>query len=205
MMKVLLPVTLLFAFGMASVASAIPVTYAFAGMLGTGLPINSDYDDALIEGTFTFDDEDRVNTGFHPGYRATDWNISVLGGDDPVGFVSSLEMDDAFTIVLNRSTNQVEIAFTEDLSDVPGARFSNSRHSILVRFDVGLDIVSNTEWSDFSAQSFAPNSGFENGTLQFTGGQIPHSITSASLVLVPEPGTATLLMFGLAVASVRRK
>lgn len=65
--------------------------------------------------------------------------------------------------------------------------------------------MTNTEWSDFSAQSFAPDSGFENGTLQFTGGQIPHAITSASLALVPEPGTATLLMFGLALASARRK
>ncbi|MFK7897406.1 MAG: PEP-CTERM sorting domain-containing protein [Myxococcota bacterium] len=194
---------LLFSVGAALPAAALPITYVFAGELGTGLGINTDFDGAEIVGSLTFDDEDRVNTGFDLGYRLTGWNLSVLGGNDAVEFESSGEVSDRGTIVMERATDLVSIGIVEDLTGDSGGRFSNA-HSILLRFDPGFDIDTSTTWSDFPDQVFAAGGGFLSGTLQFTGGQFPHAFTDASLVVVPEPGTGMLLMFGLALVGARR-
>ncbi|MBS3824653.1 MAG: hypothetical protein KGY53_12250 [Wenzhouxiangellaceae bacterium] len=165
-----------------------------------GLGVNSDYKNATFSGFFEIDlDNPKNDASSARFYDFTSWEIELVPAppnpdDAPViRFASDRETDDTGRILLERSSNLLNINIQED--NAP-----SSRRSLSVRFDPAFDFVSNTLFEELLTadnQSFTTEPAFVSGSLQFAVSQSPTSVLDSSLAISQSQDAATRYVDGI--------
>ncbi|NND53341.1 MAG: VPLPA-CTERM sorting domain-containing protein [Gammaproteobacteria bacterium] len=188
---------------LSGVSNAAPITLSLNGTLDTGsLSIHQDFINAPFSGTLEFDLSTRqIQSGnSNPFYELTSWSILVTGDNsNSLLLESSGEALDAGVLTLSTSSDIVQLEIDEDINT---GGSTNLDRTLRLQFDPQLNITVDTTFEDLGNLLFLPPSSL----LQFSTSQVPMTVASANLSVVPIP--AAVWLFGSALAGLgwlRRK